>query len=152
MDRVYKRKKKKNSHSFRTILILSIIVVCSYLVYEYRINGNLNNIVQVFSKINLRKINFEETVYSSNNFIEGKKLVDNQDGYNTTFTTLNTKYQKTYKEYKQNMNSSWSDNSYWGGTMRENGRGITSMAIVASGYGIDITPEDLRQKYYPHLE
>ena len=152
MDRVYKRKKKKNSHSFRTILILSIIVVCSYLVYEYRINGNLNNIVQVFSKINLRKINFEETVYSSNNFIEGKKLVDNQDGYNTTFTTLNTKYQKTYKEYKQNMNSSWSDNSYWGGTMRENGCGITSMAIVASGYGIDITPEDLRQKYYPHLE
>lgn len=25
------------------------------------------------------------------------------------------------------------------------------MAIVASGYGKDITPEDLRQKYYPHL-
>ena len=36
--------------------------------------------------------------------------------------------------------------------MRENGCGITSLAIVASGYGLDITPEDLRQKYYPHLE
>ena len=36
--------------------------------------------------------------------------------------------------------------------MRENGCGITSLAIVASGYGLDITPEDLRRKYYPHLE
>ena len=47
--------------------------------------------------------------------------------------------------------ASWTDKSYWGGTMRKNGCGITSMAIVASGYGLDITPEDLRQKYYPHL-
>ena len=36
--------------------------------------------------------------------------------------------------------------------MSLNGCGITSISIIASGYGIDITPEDLRNKYYPHLE
>ena len=35
--------------------------------------------------------------------------------------------------------------------MADNGCGITSMAIIGSGYGLQITPEDLRQKYYPHL-
>lgn len=132
MDRVYKRKKKKTFHPFRTIFILLIFGIGVYLGYEYQINGNLNNVVQVFSKINLKKFNFIEQSYSSNNSIEGQNSVEKQDGYNTTFTTLNTKYKKTYKEYKQNMDSSWSDNSYWGGTMRENGCGITSMAIVAS--------------------
>lgn len=157
MDRVYKRKKKKTYHPFRTILILIVIAFCTYLGYEYKVNGNLNNVVQViskinFNKINLSKINFEEKSYSSDNSIKGQIPVDNQDGYATTFTTLNKQYQKTYKEYKQNMDSSWCDNSYWGGTMRENGCGITSMAIVASGYGLNITPEDLRKEYYPHLE
>lgn len=153
MDRVYKRKKKKTLHPFRTIFILLVLAVCVYLGYEYKVNGNLNNVVQVFSKINLTKVHFnDEQSYSSINSIEGQLPVEEQDGYNTTFTTLNQKHQKTYKEYKQNSDSSWSEKSYWGGTMRENGCGITAMAIVASGYGKNITPEDLRQEYYPHLE
>lgn len=30
--------------------------------------------------------------------------------------------------------------------------GITSLSIILSGYGIDVTPEDLRQKYFPVLD
>lgn len=163
MNRVYKRRKRKKKHPLRTIFILLIIAICVYFGYEYNTNGNLNNVTQVFSKIDLnkidlkkfdlKKINLLEQNYSSNNVIkEGQIQIDNKDGYSSTFTTLNLKYQKTYKEFKQNMNSSWSEKSYWGGTMRNNGCGITTMAIVASGYGLDITPEDLRKEYYPHLD
>lgn len=81
----------------------------------------------------------------------GQTLVPNADGYTTTFTTLNSQYPKTYIEYKQNLGS-WAENSYWGGTMTENGCGITAISIIASGYGSTITPEDLREKYYPHLD
>ncbi len=78
----------------------------------------------------------------------GQEKLDNKDGYFTTFTTTN---QKTYIEYKQNGNSSWSNNPYWNDIMTNTGCGITSMAIILSGYGQDITPEDLREKYYPVL-
>lgn len=154
MNRVYKRnKKRKTFHPFRTIFLLLIIAVCSYLGYEYAVHGNLDNVVQVVSNIKYtitNKINLEESTYSSNNSIEGQKTVEGKQGYTTVFTTLSSENQKTYKEYKQNLEP-WSEKSYWGGTMRKNGCGITAMAIVASGYGQDITPDDLRQKYYPHL-
>lgn len=81
----------------------------------------------------------------------GQKKVYNKDGYFTTFTTEEN-CKKTYKEYKQNGNAYWSDNAYWGGTMAKNGCGITAMAIILSGYGFDVTPEDLRQKYYPVMD
>lgn len=81
----------------------------------------------------------------------GQEKVQNKDGYFTTFTTIDS-YLKTYKEFKQNGTSSWSKNSYWGGTMEENGCGITSLAIILSGYGKNVTPEDLRKKYYPVLD
>lgn len=83
--------------------------------------------------------------------IEGQKLAQNADGYTTKFTTLNSEFQKTYIEYKQNIGS-WAENSYWGGTMTDNGCGITAISIIASGYGSKYTPEDLRAKYYPHLD
>ncbi len=35
--------------------------------------------------------------------------------------------------------------------MSDNGCGITAISIILSGYNIDYTPEDLRQKYYPVL-
>lgn len=38
-----------------------------------------------------------------------------------------------------------------GGTMEENGCGITALSIILSGYGKNVTPEDLREKYYPVL-
>ena len=151
MNRVVS-KKKKTLHPFRIlvlIIIVSIIIFCSY---EYKTYGNLNRVTEAFSNINISKTNTVGQSYSSKNLIAGQTKVENQDGYTTTFTTLNTKEQKTYKEYKQNQEASWSKNDYWGGTMAENGCGITSMAIVLSGYGYNITPEDLREKYYPHLD
>ena len=81
----------------------------------------------------------------------GQEKTQNTDGYFSTFTT-NENYKKTYIEYKQNGNSPWSNNKYWGGTMAENGCGITALAIILSGYNKQYTPEDLRQKYYPKLE
>ena len=50
----------------------------------------------------------------------GQEKIKNKDGYFTTFTTTENN-KKTYIEYKQNGNSSWSNNQYWGGTMAENG-------------------------------
>ena len=80
----------------------------------------------------------------------GQEKVDNKVGYFTTFTTSEPN-SKTYIEYKQNGNSSWSANSYWDDTMENTGCGITSMAIILSGYGKEKSPEDLRKKYYPVL-
>ena len=83
----------------------------------------------------------------------GQVKVYDKDGYDTTFTTETG---KVYKEYKQTGNASWKNKSYWGGTFEENGCGPTSLAILASGYGIKYTPEDLRENYITfnqeHLE
>ena len=78
----------------------------------------------------------------------GQQKVKNKDGYFTTFTTIQEN-KKTYKEYKQNGEASWSNNEYWDGTMADNGCGITALSVILSGYNKDYTPEDLRQKYYP---
>lgn len=81
-----------------------------------------------------------------------QQQIKNKNGYTTIFTTNDINSQKQYLEYKQGGNSSWAKNSYWGGTMEENGCGITSISIILSGYGKNVTPEDLRKIYYPHLE
>ena len=81
----------------------------------------------------------------------GQIKIENQDGYFTTFTTYGEN-QKTYIEYKQNGNASWKNNSYWGGSMAENGCGITVMSIILSGYQKNVTPEDLRKQYYPEMD
>lgn len=52
---------------------------------------------------------------------------------------------RTYKNYKQDSGSPWENNSFAGGTMRNSGCSITSIAIVLSGYGQNVTPEDVRQ-------
>ena len=81
----------------------------------------------------------------------GREKVENKDGYFSTFTTV-LENEKTYIEYKQNGDASWSDNSYFGGKMKDTGCGITSLAIILSGYQMSYTPEDLRKKYYPVLD
>ena len=81
----------------------------------------------------------------------GQEKIKNKDGYFTTFTTTENN-KKTYIEYKQNGNSSWSNNQYWGGTMAENGCGITALSIILSGYNKHYSPEALRQKYNPILK
>lgn len=152
MSKKRKRRKKKKLHLFSKFIFILSIVICGYLIYEYRTTGNFDKVIQVISNIKFNKINTEEKSFSSNNLVKGQNTISGKDGYTTIYTTLSDNYSKTYKEFKQNGNSSWSENNYWGGTMSKNGCGITSMSIVASGYGLDITPEDLRKKYYPHLD
>ena len=79
--------------------------------------------------------------------IEGQVLVHGKDGYDNLFSWQ----EKNYKEFKQNKGS-WAKKVYWDDTMQTQGCGITAIAIIASGYGKDITPETLRKSYYPHLE
>ena len=81
----------------------------------------------------------------------GQEKIKNKDGYFTTFATIEN-HKKTYIEYKQNADSSWSNNQYWGGTMAENGCGITALSIILSGYNKHYSPEALRQKYNPILK
>lgn len=77
------------------------------------------------------------------------EAISNGKGYVKIHTTAGG---KTYTEYIQGADAPWAQSGYWGGTMQENGCGITSIAIIASAYGKEITPENLREKYYPHLE
>ena len=104
-------------------------------------------------KSNNIKFNIEELSKNENYSGIGQEKVEGKDGYDTTFTTINN---KVYKEYKQVGNASWKDNRYWGGTFEENGCGLAAIATLLSGYGMDYTPEDLRKIYidFPdeHLE
>ena len=109
-------------------------------------SNKLFNSTKSFSKYQVIKQDYNKN-YSG----VGKEEIKNKDGYFSTFTT-EEKYKKTYKEYKQNGSSSWSNNNYWGGTMAENGCGITAISIILSGYNKKYTPEDLRKKYYPVLD
>ena len=138
--------KKSNKKRIVIFILLIIILYCStnYLKnidFFSELNKNLN-----FSDIfGYKVIKLDE---NPNYLGIGQEKEKNQDGYFTTFTTEDN-YKKTYKEYKQNGNSSWANNEYWNGSMAENGCGITVMSILLSGYGKNYTPEDLREKYYP---
>ncbi len=136
------KKKKLNFKKVLLILILAILIFNLYNKYNNKINVFLQNILTSSDY----KIIKQDT--NPNYLGIGQEKISNKDGYFTTFTT-NTN--KTYIEYKQNGTSSWSRNSYWGGTMEENGCGITSLSIILSGYNKKYTPEDLRKKYYPKL-
>lgn len=135
-----RRKKKKKLRLGRIFLLLMI----GLLFYGYT---NYDTIFDTFFSTDYKIIHQNENKKYAG---IGQKEVKNEDGYFTTFTTEEN-HQKTYFEYKQNETASWSKKSYWGGTMQENGCGITALSTILSGYGKNITPEDLRQKYYPKL-
>lgn len=138
----------KKSNKKRIVIFILLIIIL------YWSTNYLKNI-DFFSELN-KNLNFSDIfgykvikLDENPNYLGiGQEKVKNQDGYFTTFTTEDN-YKKTYKEYKQNGNSSWANNEYWNGSMAENGCGITVMSILLSGYGKNYTPEDLREKYYP---
>ncbi len=147
-------KKKKKLHILKFIVLVFIIITSLLFLYiQY------NNLLQEYFSINIKEeiANIKNDTqykiikqdYNNNYKGLGQKKVENTDGYFTTFTTTNN---KVYKEYKQNGSSSWANNSYWGGTMTENGCGITAIATILSGYNKNYTPESLRKKYYPVLD
>lgn len=137
-----RRLNSKKKINFKFILFVIIIFILAYIFYT--LNYTLiNDITYNFTNISKSE--------NSNYAGIGQEIVSGKDGYFTTFTTVEEN-KKMYKEFKQNGDSSWAKNSYWGGTMEENGCGITSIAIIASGYNKNVTPEDLRKEFYPVLD
>ena len=146
------RKISKRLNNKKLILFIIIVFLFLYLknnldLFNYSINRDYDS----YKNISTSKYNIIKQDSNKNYSGIGSKKVSKKDGYFSTFTTEQN-HQKIYKEYKQNGSSSWANNSYWGGTMAENGCGITSMSIILSGYGKNYTPEYLRKKYYPVLD
>ena len=137
----------------KRIIILLIIILGIYLFFRNTpfndISYNLNRFISKVTNTSEYKT-IKQDVNKNYSGI-GQEKVKNKNGYFTTFTTIEN-HKKTYIEYKQNSDASWSNNQYWGGTMAENGCGITALAIILSGYGKDYTPEKLRKMYYPVMD
>ena len=147
-----KKATRKNNRFKKFIIFVFIAILVLYLYKNYNtiiLNG-ANFISDLSNKLNIHSYDYKIIKQDKNDKYTGigQEKVSGEDGYFTTFTTVN-EHKKTYKEYKQNGESSWSNKEYWGDTMAENGCGITVMSIILSGYGKDYTPEDLREKYYP---
>lgn len=125
---------KKRKKSFKLIKMIMCLIILFFICEQSKEH------LIIYKKSENKNKNYSG---------EGQVYIENKDGYNTIFKT---KDDNEYKEYKQGGTlSSWASNDYWGGTMEENGCGITSIAIILSRYGFDYTPEDLREKYSPHL-
>lgn len=146
-----KKKTKKINKKRILILLIIIIVICICIKNNLfnDVSSNLNTSISKIADNSEYKTIKQDT--NDNYSGIGQEKVKNKDGYFTKFTTMQD-HQKKYIEYKQNNNSSWSNKQYWGGTMSENGCGITAIATILSGYNKNYTPEDLRKKYYPVLD
>ena len=136
-------KKKRKKLNIKRVIFLIIIIILLFCFIKEKNNSFLGL---------LNTSEYKVTKEDSNpNYLGvGQEIVQNKDGYFTTFTTIDEN-KKTYKEFKQNGTASWANKKYWGGTMEENGCGITAISIILSGYNKDYTPNDLREKYYPML-
>lgn len=146
------KNKKHKRNKFKSIITIIFFAIILILIINFQNNNFLLHEKNDLTTSKSKKSNYEIIKLDNNSKYSGigQNKVENKDGYFTTFTTVNT-YKKTYKEYKQNGISSWSNKNYWNGTMADNGCGITSLAIILSGYGKNYTPEDLRKKFYPRL-
>lgn len=144
-----RKRKIKNKRNNKKIIILLIIILFAYFFFKSNLFKNLyyNFMYNILEPPKYEIIKQDKNKNYSGT---GQEQIKNKDGYFTTFTTIEN-YKKTYIEYKQNGDSSWSNNLYWSGTMAENGCGITALSIILSGYNKNYTPESLRQKYYPVL-
>mgnify|MGYP001049381875 CR=1 FL=1 len=128
--------RKRNKSFLRKIIKLLILLIILFFAFS---------LAKKYFKTDIKNIGQAQNKNYSG---IGQEKVKGKDGYDTIFITDSS---KEYKEYKQGGNSSWSNKEYWGGTMEENGCGITSISIITSGYKNEFTPDDLRKKYMPHL-
>ncbi len=140
-----KKKEKKNKFKF-FVFVLIVIPLCLTAIQKKEEEKDIGFVPK--NNISIEKIS-KNNLYNAT----GQEKIEDQDGYDTTFTTINN---KVYKEYKQNGNSSWKNNSYWGGTVEENGCALAALSTIMSGYNLKYTPEELRKIYvkFPgeHLE
>lgn len=139
-----KKKKRRKIWYKKRIVLFCIILFFSFFWFVY---SNFST-SQISSYVENTPYPIITQDTNSNYAGVGQEKAKHKDGYFTTFKTTN---QMVYKEYKQNGNSSWSNLSYWDNTMATDGCGITALSIILSGYGKNITPEDLRERYYPVL-
>lgn len=145
---VQKKRNHKGKSVWRKLFLLVLILMVIYFLFTLYLVKE-EPLIQQGNFISSASFSVLKQDQNKNYSGDGQKKVSHQDGYFTTFTTLD---KKIYREYKQNGNSSWSQKEYWGGTMAENGCGITSLAIILSGYEKQVTPETLRKKYFPVLD
>lgn len=144
------RKMKKSKFKIFLFVVIVILLVISNVNKKPKVSMKQSSMPT--NKIS-KTVNVEE--YSKNSLYRGigQEHIEGKDGYDTTFTTIDG---KVYKEYKQNGNASWKDKDYWGGTFEENGCGVAALATISSGYSKKYTPEELRKKYVKftgeHLE
>lgn len=76
----------------------------------------------------------------------GSSQSSNGDGYTQTYTSSKG---RTYKEYKQFLGSYKNDIYHpYGETISSSGCSITSIAIILSGYGVNVDPGDLANHNY----
>jgi len=151
MNKQQKKKYRCLVFLFGFLLICLTVVLCVFLIKNFnKEDGNNSN--GFFTHVSLSNDSEEYDIIKQDSIDSytgiGQQRVSYKIGYFTTFTTSGP-YTKTYLEYKQNGESPWRNNSYWNDDMEHNGCGITSMAIILSGYGKSDTPEDLREKYFP---
>lgn len=138
-------------------IVVPLFIIVLLIVLCIRFHNLIINYISNNSNIEIPKIqnksiyNVIKEDYNKNYSGVGMQEVKDKDGYFSTFTTED-KNKKIYKEYKQNGYSSWSNLEYWGGTMTDNGCGITAIATILSGYNKNYTPGELRKKYYPVLD
>ena len=147
-----RKKHKKKLNIKRITLLIVLIIFITILVKNIIFSNNSLDILDELS-FTTTDNGYKIIKQDENNKYSGvgQEKFSNKDGYYTTFTTDN-QYKKTYIEYKQNGNASWANNTYWNDSMEKSGCGITAMAIILSGYGKNVTPEDLRNKYYPVID
>lgn len=157
MDRVYNIKRsynKRNAIKRKIIFcVFSFLAFFLGILIGTKIPSKVKEIYKNASSFFTQDFKYDIIKLDTNPNYDGigQEKVDNQDGYYTTFTTIDEN-KKIYKEYKQNGDASWSNNEYWDGTMADNGCGITAISIILSGYGKLYTPEYLRQKYFPVMD
>ena len=150
--KVMKMKKKMHKNLNKKRLFLSLLLLCVILyLYLNSHNTSVKNTNLISSLENHSEYDIIKQDTNRHYSGIGQEKVKHKDGYFTTFTTEEN-HKKTYLEYKQNGDASWSNNTYWGDTMAENGCGITVLSIILSGYRQNYTPEDLRKKYYPVMD
>ena len=113
------RKSNKKKSNKKRIIIFILIIILSYIFLS-----NSSIFSDIYKNLDILKFSSDYKIIkqdiNKNYSGIGQEKINEKDGYFTTFTTEDN-YKKTYIEYKQNGNSSWSNNKYWGGTMAENG-------------------------------
>lgn len=151
-----KRKLKRKRKRRRIFFFLLIILIISFTLFKKArlrrdiiesANDTLNYYLE---KTGISSPYKDIKMETNENYAGVGQEKISGEGYFTKFTTVDAN-KKTFTEYKQNVEP-WKDNEYWNGTMEDYGCGITAMSIVLSGYGQNLTPEDLREKYYPRLD